>query len=53
MRALQLGDAERARELGALELLEDDLAPLSQACVSRNDYGELLRRVLDHLEVGR
>ena len=53
MRALQLGDAERARELGALELLEEDLAPLSQACVSRNDYGELLRRVLDDLEVGR
>ncbi|MDH3390094.1 MAG: hypothetical protein OEN02_19580, partial [Gammaproteobacteria bacterium] len=28
MRALQLGDAERARELGALELVEEDVAPL-------------------------
>jgi Na+-transporting NADH:ubiquinone oxidoreductase subunit A len=53
MRALQIGDAERARELGALELLEDDLAPLSRACVSRSDYGILLRRVLDQLEAGR
>jgi Na+-transporting NADH:ubiquinone oxidoreductase subunit A len=50
MRALQLGDAERARQLGALELVEEDLAPLSRACVSNADYGLLLRRVLDQLE---
>ena len=50
MRALQLGDAERARELGALELLEEDLAPLTRACVSGSDYGILLRRVLDRIE---
>jgi Na+-transporting NADH:ubiquinone oxidoreductase subunit A len=50
MRALQLGDAERARELGALELVEEDLAPLSHACVSNSDYGLLLRRVLNQLE---
>ena len=50
MRALQLGDAERARELGALELVEEDVAPLSAACVSNSDYAQLLRRVLDQLE---
>ena len=50
MRALQLGDAERARELGALELAEEDLAPLSRACASGSDYGLLLRKVLDQLE---
>ena len=50
LRALQLGDAERARELGALELVEEDLEPLSRACVSNADYGLLLRRVLDQLE---
>jgi Na+-transporting NADH:ubiquinone oxidoreductase subunit A len=50
MRALQIGDAERARELGALELGEEDLAPLSHACVSGSDYGLLLRRVLEQLE---
>jgi len=53
MRALQLGDAERARELGALELVEEDVAALSRACVSGNDYGLLLRNVLDQLEAGR
>ncbi len=53
MRALQLGDAERARELGALELVEEDVAALGLACVSRNDYPGLLREVLDQLEAGR
>ena len=53
LRALQLGDAERARELGALELVEEDLAALSSACVSNSDYGRLLRRVLDQLEAAR
>ena len=50
MRALQLGDAERARELGALELVEEDVMPLSRACVSSSDYATLLRAVLDQLE---
>ena len=50
MRALQLGDVERSRELGALELVEEDVALLSHACLSGNDYGRLLRRVLDQLE---
>ncbi len=53
MRALQLGDAERARELGALELVEEDVAALSRACDSGNDYGLLLRNVLDQLEAAR
>ena len=53
MRALQVGDAERARELGALELVEEDVAPLSQACQSGCDYGLLLRNVLDQLEALR
>ena len=53
MRALQLGDAERARELGALELVEEDVAPLSQVCQSGCDYGLLLRNVLDQLEALR
>ena len=50
MRALRVGDVERARELGALELVEEDLAPLSLACQSGCDYGVLLRAVLDQLE---
>ena len=53
LRALQLGDVERARDLGALELVEEDVAALSQACLSNSDYGRLLRIVLDQLEAGR
>jgi len=50
MRALQVGDVDRARDLGALELIEEDLALLSHACLSQCDYGQLLRNVLDQLE---
>jgi Na+-transporting NADH:ubiquinone oxidoreductase subunit A len=50
MRALQVGDVDRARSLGALELVEEDLALLSHACQSQCDYGLLLRKVLDQLE---
>ena len=53
LRALQLGDVERARDLGALELVEEDVAALSHACLSNSDYGRLLRIVLDQLEAGR
>lgn len=49
MRALLVGDVERARDLGALELVEEDLALISYACPSKNDYGRLLRGVLDQL----
>jgi Na+-transporting NADH:ubiquinone oxidoreductase subunit A len=50
MRALQVGDVDRARELGALELIEQDVALLSLACPMQRNYGQLLRKVLDQLE---
>jgi len=50
MRALQVGDVDRARDLGALELVEEDLALISYACQSNCDYGLLLRNVLNQLE---
>ena len=53
MRALQVGDVDRARALGALELVEEDLALLSYACLSQCDYGLLLRNVLQQLEEAR
>jgi Na+-transporting NADH:ubiquinone oxidoreductase subunit A len=49
MRALLIGDIERARDLGALELVEEDLALITYACPSKNNYGQLLRDVLDQL----
>ncbi len=49
LRALLVGDVDRARDLGALELVEEDMMLLSYVCSSKSDYGALLRRVLDQL----
>jgi len=49
LRALLVGDIERARDLGALELVEEDLALLSFVCPSKTDYGPLLRDILNQL----
>jgi Na+-transporting NADH:ubiquinone oxidoreductase subunit A len=48
LRAISVGDAETAERLGALELVEEDMAMLSR--LDRVDYGALLRRTLDDLE---
>jgi Na+-transporting NADH:ubiquinone oxidoreductase subunit A len=47
LRALSVGDTESAVRLGCLELVEEDLALMSYLCPGRNDYGALLRRMLD------
>ena len=47
LRALLVGDVERARDLGALELVEEDLSLLSYTCASKTDYGPLLRNMLE------
>lgn len=49
MRALSIGDAQACVKLGCLELLEEDVAPLSALCTSGTDYGRCLRDVLDEL----
>ncbi len=50
LRALLMEDLERAEEMGALELVEEDLGLLSFVCPAKNDYAPALRRVLDALE---
>ena len=50
LRALLMEDIERAEELGALELIEEDMGLLTFACPAKNDYAPALRRVLDTLE---
>lgn len=49
LRALAVGDVETAKDLGCLELLEEDMALLSHVCASGTDYGALLRDALDQL----
>ena len=50
LRALLVGDVERTLDLGALELVEEDLALLSLSCPSQTDYGKLLRNMLNQIE---
>lgn len=50
LRALLVGDVERARDLGALELVEEDLALLSYICPSKIDYRPLLRDMLNQID---
>jgi len=50
LRALIIGDAERAEALGALELDEEDLALCTLVCPGKVEYGPLLRETLARLE---
>ncbi len=50
LRAVLAGDLESAEELGVLELDEEDVALLTFVCPSKNEYGPVLRDVLERLE---
>lgn len=50
LRALLVGDTERSRELGCLELDEEDLALCSFVCPSKYEYGPALRETLMLIE---
>lgn len=50
LRALSVGDAETAEQLGCLELAESDVALLTYVCPSKLDYAPLLRKALDEIE---
>jgi len=51
MRALMVGDTEKAKALGCLELIEEDVAPCSFACPGKNEFGSKLRQVLTTIEI--
>jgi len=50
LKALVMRDVERAEQLGALELEEEDLALCSFVCPGKTDYAPILRDNLDILE---
>jgi Na+-transporting NADH:ubiquinone oxidoreductase subunit A len=52
LRALVVGDTESAQALGALELVEEDLALCSYVCVGKYEYGPILRDNLTRIEQG-
>jgi Na+-transporting NADH:ubiquinone oxidoreductase subunit A len=47
LRALIMGDIERAEQLGCLELDEEDLALCTFVCPGKYDYGRILRENLE------
>lgn len=51
LRALVVGDTDAAQALGALELVEEDLALCTYACVGKYEYGPILRDNLTRIEV--
>ena len=50
LKSLAVGDTEKAAELGCLELVEEDLALCSFVCPGKNEFGPMLRAVLNTLE---
>ncbi len=50
LKTLVMGDVEKAEELGALELVEEDVALCSFVCPGKIDYGVHLREVLTTIE---
>ena len=51
LRALIVGDTDSAQALGALELVEEDLALCTYACVGKYEYGPILRDNLTRIEL--
>ncbi|MEC7985924.1 MAG: Na(+)-translocating NADH-quinone reductase subunit A [Myxococcota bacterium] len=49
LRAMEIGDLERAEKLGALELDEEDLALCSFVCPGKQAHGQHLRKTLDQI----
>lgn len=50
LRSLIVGDLEMAENLGALELIEEDLALCTYVCVGKYEYGPILRDVLEQMQ---
>lgn len=50
LRAIIVGDIERAERLGVLELDEEDLALCTFVCPGKYEYGPYLRRMLTQIE---
>jgi Na+-transporting NADH:ubiquinone oxidoreductase subunit A len=51
LKSLAIGDTENARNLGCLELVEEDLALCSFVCPGKNNFGPMLRDVLTEIEL--
>lgn len=51
LKALSVGDTEKSKALGCLELIEEDLSLCSFVCPGKNEFGPALRDVLTTIEL--
>lgn len=52
LKAISSGNTEKSKALGALELIEEDLDLCAYVCPGKNEFGPVLRLVLDEIEQG-
>lgn len=52
LKALTTGDTEKSKDLGCLELIEDDVALCGFVCAGKNEFGAALRQTLTTIELG-
>ena len=50
LKSIASGNTEKAKEMGCLELVEEDLALCSYVCPGKNDFGTMLRTTLTSIE---
>ena len=51
LKSIAVQDTEKSRDLGCLELIEEDLALCSFVCPGKNDFGPMLRQLLTTIEL--
>jgi Na+-transporting NADH:ubiquinone oxidoreductase subunit A len=52
LKSISVGDTEKPKALGALELIEEDLGLCGFVCPGKNEFGPVLREVLGAIELG-
>jgi len=52
LKSLDIGDTEKSKDLGCLELIEEDLALCGFVCPGKNEFASALRQVLTAIERG-
>ncbi len=52
LKSISVGDTEKSKALGALELIEEDLGLCGFVCPGKNEFGPVLREVLGTIELG-
>ena len=52
LQSISVGDTEKSKALGCLELIEEDMGLCSFVCPGKNEFGPVLRDLLTSVELG-